>query len=100
VRIRIAPQARADLDAIWLHIARDAASESIATHLIESIVAKFALFARFPFIGRTLASERHLDVRSFAVHQYVVFYRPLPSEIRILRVIHTSRDAFFLFDPR
>jgi plasmid stabilization system protein ParE len=98
VKFRLAPQARADLDTIWIHIARDAASESIATHVVESIVAKFKLFARFPFLGRTLASERHSDVRSFAVHPYVIFYRPLPDEIRILRVIHASRDAFALFN--
>ncbi len=97
MRIRLAPQARSDLDAIWLYIARDSGSEDAATRIVESITEKFALFARFPFIGRTLGVDRHPEVRTFAAPPHLIFYRPSTDEIRILRVIHGSRDALAVF---
>ncbi len=100
MKIRVSPQARSDLDEIWLYVAKESGAEDAATRLIEFIAGKFALFCRFPYIGRSLRSERHPEVRTFAVQHYVVFYRPLASEIRILRVIHASRDAFSVFDER
>jgi toxin ParE1/3/4 len=97
MRVRLAPQARSDLDAIWLYIVRESGSEESATHAIESITEKFALFIRFPFIGKTLGLERHPDIRTFAVPPHLIFYRPMSGEIRILRVIHGSRDALAVF---
>jgi toxin ParE1/3/4 len=97
MRIRLAPQARSDLDAIWLYIARDSGSEDAATKVVESISLKFALFARFPFIGKTLGLDKHPEVRTFAAPPHLIFYRPSAEEIRILRVIHGSRDAIAVF---
>lgn len=97
MRIRLAPQARSDLDAIWLYVAREGGSEDAATRVVQSITGKFALFARFPFVGKSLGSERHSDVRTFVVQQHLIFYQPLAAEIRILRVIHASRDALAVF---
>jgi plasmid stabilization system protein ParE len=57
MRIRLAPQARADLDSIWLYLARESGSTDVATRTIASIAEKFGLFARFPHIGRALESE-------------------------------------------
>jgi plasmid stabilization system protein ParE len=54
MRIRLAPQARADLDAIWLYIARDGGNTNLATRTVGSIADKFALFAKFPHIGKSL----------------------------------------------
>jgi plasmid stabilization system protein ParE len=99
MKVRLAPQARADLDEIWFHIAVETGAEDAATRIIDLIASKFALFCRFPYIGRAISSERHPDVRTFIAQQYVIFYRPVASEIRILRVIHASRDAFSLFEP-
>lgn len=96
-RIRLAPAARRDLDEIWVYIARESGSEDAATRVLERIAEKFALFARFPFIGRETAAERHPDVRTFLADGYVIFYRPAGSEIRILRVIHARRDAMAEF---
>ncbi len=92
-RIRLAPAARRDLDEIWLYVARESGSEDAAARVVERIVEKFALFARFPFIGREIASGRHPEVRAFPADRYAIFYRPAGNEIRILRVIHASRDA-------
>ena len=92
MRIRLAPKARADLDEIWQHIARESGSTSIATRVIASITEKFALFAGFPYIGRGLESDGRPNIRAFPVNNYVIFYSVKPPEIRILRIIHGNRD--------
>jgi toxin ParE1/3/4 len=97
MRVRLALQARADLDAIWLHMAREVGSVDSATRLIDSIAEKFKLLARFPSIGKSLPSDLRDNVRTLPVNQYLIFYSPRASEIRILRVLHTSRDAMAVF---
>jgi toxin ParE1/3/4 len=97
MRIRIAPQARADLDSIWLYIARESGNADIATRAIDAITSKFGLFARFPHIGKSLESDLRPTIRTFPVNNYVVFYSVKPAEIRILRIIHASRDAYSVF---
>ncbi|HWG19142.1 MAG TPA: type II toxin-antitoxin system RelE/ParE family toxin [Terracidiphilus sp.] len=92
-RIRLAPAARRDLDEIWLYVARESGSEDAATRVVERIIEKFAMFARFPFIGRSIAADRHPDVRTFPADRYVIFYRPAGGEIRILRILHASLGA-------
>lgn len=98
MRIRVSPQARADLDELWLFIAHESASEASATRVIATITEKFALFARFPFIGKSLESAKRPNLRSFPVENYVIFYSIRPGEIRILRIIHTGRDAWAVFE--
>jgi toxin ParE1/3/4 len=93
MRIRLAQQARADLDTIWLYIARESGNSDSATRAVGSITEKFGLFAKFPHIGRSLESDLRPNVRSFPVNSYVIFYSVKPGEIRILRIIHASRDA-------
>jgi toxin ParE1/3/4 len=97
MRVRLAPQARTDLDEIWLYVARKSGNPEIATRHIESIARGFGLLAKFPFIGRSLETSRRPDVRTLVVRNYIVFYRPAQGEIRILRVIHAARDAYAVF---
>jgi plasmid stabilization system protein ParE len=97
MRLRIARQARTDLDQIWLYTAQESGSTDAATRLVSAITEQFALFARFPFIGRSLENSRRPNVRTFPVHNHLIFYSTRPGEVRILRVIHSSRDAFAVF---
>jgi plasmid stabilization system protein ParE len=97
MRIRLAPQARADLDSIWLYVARESGSHAIATRTIGSVTDKFGLFAKFPYIGKNLEADLRPNVRAFPVNNYVIFYSVKPEEIRILRIIHASRDAQVVF---
>jgi toxin ParE1/3/4 len=97
MRIRLAPHARDDLDAIWLYIARESGNSGVATRTIGSIADKFGLFARFPFIGKRLESDLRPNVRTFPVNNFVIFYSVKSDEIRILRIIHASRDARAVF---
>jgi toxin ParE1/3/4 len=97
MRIRVAPQARADLDTIWLDIAREYANDGSAARVISSITDKFGLLSRFPYLGKGLESDLRPNVRIFSVNNYVIFYSVKSGEIRILRIIHTSRDAESVF---
>lgn len=54
MRIRLAPQARDDLDAIWLYVARESGSQALATRAVSSVTDKFKFFAKFPYIGKAL----------------------------------------------
>jgi toxin ParE1/3/4 len=98
MRIRLSPQARADLDEVWFYIANESGSEERATRIVAAITDKFALFARFPFIGKSFESVNRPNIRSFPVGSYVIFYSTRPAEIRILRIIHASRDAWAAFN--
>jgi|ERR1035441_2135658 plasmid stabilization system protein ParE len=95
MRIRLAPQARTDLDAIWLFVARESGNQSLATRTIRIINDKFKLFAKFPYIGKM--SDLRPNVQTFPDSNYVIFYSVNPTEIRILRIIHASRDVQAIF---
>jgi plasmid stabilization system protein ParE len=49
---RLSPEAEAELDAIWIRIARDSGSIDTATRVVEGIIERFWLLARYPYIGR------------------------------------------------
>ena len=97
MRIRLSPQARADLDDVWFYFARESGSEERATRIVAAITDKFALLARFPFIGKSFESAKRPNIRSIPVSNYVIFYSTNPAEVRILRIIHASRDAWAVF---
>jgi len=97
MRIRLAQQARSDLDAIWLYIAQESGSTDTATRVVSSIAEKFSLFARFPFLGKSLESHLRPNIRTFSADHYMIFYSTKAEEIRILRVIHASRDVQSVF---
>ncbi len=97
MRIRLAPQARTDLDEIWLYVACKSGNPEIATHHVESVARGFRLLSKFPLIGRSLGTSNRPNFRTLAIRSYIVFYRPADGEIRILRVIHAARDAYAVF---
>jgi len=45
---RFAPEAVADLDAIWYYVATESGNVEIADRLIDSIAERFLLLASFP----------------------------------------------------
>lgn len=59
--------------------------------MIERIVRSFPTLGRFPQMGRS-RDEIHPQVRSFPVGSYVIWYRPTPNGVEILRVLHGARD--------
>jgi toxin ParE1/3/4 len=93
-RIRIPHRAEADLDEIWLHVAES--NPRAADRLIAKIVDKYQTLLRFPEMG-SLCEELAPRLRSLAVGNYAIFYRPIENGIEIVRVVHAARDLPTLF---
>ena len=83
------PRAKSDLVEIWDYIAED--SEARADAFIDRIDKKFRTLAQRPGMGR-LRDELAVDLRSFPVGRYVIFFRPLSNGVNIVRVLHSARD--------
>ena len=58
---------------------------------------KCQMLAEFPEMGR----ERHeliVNLRSFTVRNYIIFYQPVADGIEVLRVLYGARDLYRAFD--
>lgn len=84
----------ADLDQLWLHIARN--DVDAADRFIDRIGARCSQLQRMERLGRARA-EVAPDLRSILVGRYTVFYRIRANEVQIARIIHQSRDLDSLF---
>lgn len=96
---RLAPEVEAELDAIWLHIARESGSVDLATRVVEDISERFWLLARYPYLGRARDEDLRPGLRSFPADDYVIIYRIEQGDdvVLILHVVHGSRDIVGLF---
>jgi toxin ParE1/3/4 len=93
-RATFAPAARSDLTEIAEYVAAD--SRKAAARLVASFKEQAALLARLPGIGRP-RPELQVNVRSFPVGRYVLFYRPIEGGIEVVRVLHGMRDIDRIF---
>jgi toxin ParE1/3/4 len=89
---RLLPEAEAELDDIWLYVARESGSIEIASRLIEAITDRFWLLAKNPQIGRRRDTDLRPGLRSFPVGEYVIIYRIESDDAIILHVTRGSRD--------
>ncbi len=88
---RLARPARADLDQIWLHIARNAGIET-ADRFIDTITGRFPFLAGVPEAGPA-RDEIEPGLRVFPVDNYLIYYRKTGrGGIQISRIIHGRRD--------
>ena len=90
ISYRLSRHAKADLDAIWFHIAQEAGIET-ADHFIDTITNRFPMLAKMPEAGRS-ADDIEQGVRVFPVESYLIYYRIHRGGISISRVIHGMRD--------
>jgi toxin ParE1/3/4 len=88
-RINRRKQAKADLDSIWTYIAAN--NVKAAEELLDRIGAVFEILVKNPHAGRP-RPELGLNLRSFAVESYVVFYIPQSGGVDIVRVMHRRQD--------
>ena len=88
------PEARLDLCDLWEYIAYD--NLTAADQLVEEIDAKCVFLAQMPELGR-LREELSPRLRSWVVGNYVIFYRPQPNGIEVIRVLHGRRNFPALF---
>jgi toxin ParE1/3/4 len=78
-----------DVTAIWAFIADDNARAADA--LIDRIDKTTDMLADTPLAGRA-RPELGLELRSFPVGSYVIFYVPVPDGIEIVRVMNGRQD--------
>ena len=88
------PEAEADLDDIWLHIALD--DPDSADRFIDLIEERCQLLAENPRMGRH-PPELAPSLRSFPIGNYIIFYVPIENGIEIIRVVSGGRDIHALF---
>ena len=91
------PEAEADLDNIWLYIAKESQSIERAELTLDRFSVVFSRLARNPYMGRQRDDIRP-GYRSFPIGSYIVFYRLIGTdEILVLRVVHGRRDLAQIF---
>ena len=69
---RLSPEAEAELDGIWIGIARKSGSVDIAARVVEGITERFWLLARYPYMGRRRDEDLRPGLRSFPADEYVI----------------------------
>jgi plasmid stabilization system protein ParE len=77
--------ARRDIKELTKQLATLSGSLDLATRYLDRMMERCALYAAEPEMGE-LCSELGNTVRRFSFENYVIYYRPAPSGIQLLRV--------------
>jgi toxin ParE1/3/4 len=97
-RVDTTPGANHDLVEIAHYTALSQDGIEVAREFVWMLKDKFLLLAENPDLGRVrdeltgVCTASPKSLRSFPVNKYVVFYEPTADGVRILRVLHASRD--------
>lgn len=92
--VKVAAAAEEDLREIWAYVAEHNAEAAVK--LIKELTGKFAILRDFPDMGRK--QDRLLvNLRSFVVRDYFIFYQQFDDGVEILRILHASRDIESIF---
>lgn len=90
----LSPEAHADLDEIWLHVAAE--SLEAADKLIDELRAKCDSLSVLPSAGRD-RSDFFPGARTVPYGNYLILYRERAGWIEVLRIVHGMRDLPQLF---
>ncbi|HXJ92132.1 MAG TPA: type II toxin-antitoxin system RelE/ParE family toxin [Terriglobia bacterium] len=95
------PRARRDIVEVAVFIAQDSLEAS--DRFLEAAESTFQALARMPRVGALcrLPSPKFAGLRMWRVRgfeNYLIFYRPRPDGIEVLRVVHGARDLASLFE--
>ncbi|HEY0386460.1 MAG TPA: type II toxin-antitoxin system RelE/ParE family toxin [Pyrinomonadaceae bacterium] len=93
--ILVTPLAQEDLGDIWGYVAESGVER--ADQLLDLIYEKCQRLAEYPEMGRA-RHELLVDLRSFTIKNYVIFYQPTGDGIEVLRVLYGARDIHRVFD--
>jgi toxin ParE1/3/4 len=90
------PSANRDLVVIFRHYAREAGLR-VADRFFAQAEATFGRLATMPGMGSRYEPDEPLyaDIRYLPISRfrmYVVFYRPIPDGIEVLRILHGARN--------
>lgn len=99
-RLLIFPRAEKDLDELAEHIAQD--NLDAALGLYTAADAAFRRLLEMPDIGarREFLDPRLANIRMWPLPHYpnvLVFYDSLDEDLRVMRILHSSRDIAGIF---
>lgn len=92
----VTEDAETDLRDIWSYIARD--SESQADRWVAMLRKKCYDLAEFPELGPARPDLADA-LRYFPFRDDLIFYRPIPGGVEIIRILHGSRNVEGEFHP-
>jgi plasmid stabilization system protein ParE len=88
--VRRSRQAKRDLSDIAKYIATDNAPA--AERWLAGMESTFRSLASQPLIGQFFQSSRFGEIRRLSQGNYVIYFQPRANGVRVLRVLHGSRD--------
>ena len=94
MRLEWAEPAVASLEAIHDYIAQD--QPFYAERFIDRLMVSAELLMDFPEIGRRVYEAGQKDVREIIFQGYRIIYRVHPDVIRVITVLHGSRNLTVL----
>jgi toxin ParE1/3/4 len=102
-RLLVNSRARADVERIASHIAKDHVRAAIG--FILAAKAAFERLAEIPGLGPEWEPRiaKYPDLRFWPItryRNYLVLYRPIAGGVRILRVMHGARDVNRVLGPQ
>jgi len=89
-RVIVAPAAEDDAAEIWAYIARD--NPSAASRLLGRFDQLFRTLVNQPGAGKSVDMLAP-DLRFMPMGSYLIFYKPLPDGVEIVRILHGARDV-------
>jgi len=97
-RYELAREALDDLDELWLYVAED--SLDAANRTAATILDACDLLVDHPHIGHTRTDLTDRPVLFWASGKYLIVYRPETEPLRVVAVLHASRDVATLLTDR
>jgi toxin ParE1/3/4 len=93
----IAQAARLDMFEVCEYFDAESRDPNLADRFVNSAILTFEKLARTPGLGRPYKFKKcpHENLRSRRVDNfpnYLIFYRPFPNGVEIVRVLHGARD--------
>jgi len=93
--IVLSEDAARDLDDAWDYLAREE-SVNAADTILREIAKTYKLLSAWPLLGRK-RDNLSPGARSLPVNPYIIFYRITEDTVRIIRILHQSRDTDLVF---
>ena len=90
MKLELSEAAVIDLEEIFEYTIREFGRVNATAYLI-SFDELFVRLSQNPFMGKTRYEIKH-SLRSISCKRHVVFYRITSKRIRVIRIIHGSRD--------
>ena len=94
-RLILSRRSKVDLLQIWNYLAENASLET-ADRIVRFLYDRCDFLAKTPGLGQLQPSLGD-GIRTFSARKYVIFFERQSDGIRVLRIVHGSRDWEQLF---